>query len=70
MVEDFTHVLPEDKSKPKITNRFAGQIFDLKEANERSQYFRQLRQKMEDIERKSREKFKALQSTRNNSCNP
>lgn len=69
MVEDFTHVLPEDKSKPPIVNRFAEQIFDLKEANERAQYFRQLRQRMEDTERKSRERFKTLLNSKNNSCN-
>lgn len=48
MIEDFTHVLPEDKAPNVPTkSKFAGQVFDLGEVNKKAAYYRDLREKME-----------------------
>jgi len=69
MIEDFTHVLPEDKAAPIAKTPFQDQVFDLKTANEREKHLRQLRQELEVVEQNSREKFKALLNSQNNTCN-
>lgn len=69
MVEDFTHVLPEDKAAPPAKSCFKDQIFDLKTANERERNIRQFRLVLEAAEQNSREKFKALLNSQNNTCN-
>lgn len=48
MIEDFTHVLPEDKIPDIQTkSKFEGQVFDLSEANKKAAYYQDLREKME-----------------------
>ncbi|HEY1010067.1 MAG TPA: hypothetical protein VGE58_08160 [Daejeonella sp.] len=68
MIEDFTHALPEDKAAPPAKPCFKDQVFDLKAANEREQYFKRVRQELEAAEQISREKFKALLPVTNSSC--
>lgn len=57
MVEDFTHVLPEDKAVPTPKRQFADQVFDLAEANKSAKYFQELRKEIEAIERHARQKI-------------
>lgn len=56
-VEDFTHVLPEDKiTRSGAHKQLTGQIFDLVEANKAARHFREFREKVEEIEKAYRER--------------
>jgi|GEM_PF-4344283 hypothetical protein len=55
MIEDFTHVLPEDKPIHRKQKRhFMAQVFDLAEANRRARYFQEVREKAERVEKQAK----------------
>ncbi len=58
MIEDFTHVLPEDKPIHRKRNEdLFNRIYDLDEAMKRSKYYEDLRTKIEEAEERARSKF-------------
>lgn len=62
IVEDFTHVLPEDKPiHRKQDKELFNKIYDLQEANKQAKYYKEFREKLAAIEELNRlKRFKSL----------
>jgi hypothetical protein len=60
-VEDFTHVLPEDKPIYRKRNKILfDRIYDLAEANALAKHYEQLRNCIAEIEAQARLKYSQL----------